>query len=74
MKFTEEIVHQIWDDKTGERVEVGPDADSIGLIEIRQVDSTGKIVERITINPEIAEMVARAINGCKRELAEASKE
>ncbi len=28
-----ETIHQIWDDSSDERIEVGPDRDGVGLIE-----------------------------------------
>ena len=58
--FSAEIVHKIYDDSTGEHIEVCPDADSGDLIDIRQIEG-GKIVARITGEPEQMRLVAQAI-------------
>lgn len=50
--ITVEWVMQVWSDKTGCRVEIGPDSDSLGLIEMRSVDGNGKITARLTFTPE----------------------
>ena len=60
--YTLEHVIKVWDNKTGDHVYVGPDADGLELVDLRYVDSAGKIVARITIPREMVVMVARAIN------------
>jgi len=59
-KFSTEIVHKVYNDKTGDCIEVGPDADCGDLIEIRQVEG-GKLCVRICGEPEQMRLVAEAI-------------
>lgn len=66
--YTLEIVRQIWHDKNGDRVEVGPDSDGLGLVEIRHRDMYSKITARITLEPDAASMVAAAMLACAKEL------
>lgn len=40
--YSFETVYQIWNDKTGERVEVGPDRDGLDLIELRSYSDDGR--------------------------------
>lgn len=59
-RYTTEVVHKVYNDETGDYIEVGPDADHGDLLEIRQVEQ-GKIVARITGEPEQIQLVAQAI-------------
>ena len=59
-KFSAEIVHKIYDNTTGERIEVCPDADTGDMLDIRQIEGD-KIVARITGEPEQMRLVALAI-------------
>lgn len=52
---------EIWDDATGECIQVGPDRDGIDLIEIRSRDDTGHIAERMSFTKEQAKLVCDAI-------------
>jgi hypothetical protein len=61
MACTSETVIQVWDDKHGDRVEVGPDRDGLELVEIRCYTDSGEIGDRITMTPERAILVAQAI-------------
>ena len=61
MAFTKERVIKIWNDKTGEHVDVGPDADGLDLVEIVSRDSTGTAEARLTMQREQALLVAAAI-------------
>jgi hypothetical protein len=58
--FSREIVHKIYDDETGEHIEVGPDADTGDLLEIRQVEQ-GKILARIVGHPQQLRLLAESI-------------
>ena len=60
-KFSTEIVHRVYNDTTGEYIEVGPDADGINHIEIRFVDVNGKIGNRLCGPPEQMRLVAEAL-------------
>jgi hypothetical protein len=59
--FSTEIVHKVYNDDTGEFIEVGPDADGTDLIEIRCVDANGNIGNRLCGEPEQMRLVAEAI-------------
>lgn len=56
---TLEKMYEIWNDKTGDRIEVGPGA--MDLFEIRQKDSGGTIGPRITLDYQQAEMLIHAL-------------
>jgi hypothetical protein len=58
--YTREIVHKIYDDETGEHIEVGPDADTGDLLEIRQVEQ-GEIRARIVGFPKQLRLLAESI-------------
>lgn len=58
---TLEMRMQLWFDKTGDRIEVGEDGDGLSLLELRYVDSEGKILDRIICAPEDAPKLAQAI-------------
>lgn len=62
-KFSTETIVRIYDDTSGECVEVGPDSDIGELVEIRQRQQNGEIYKgaRITMEPEQALELARAI-------------
>ena len=58
--YTTEVISRVYDDDTGEHIEVGPDGDTGDLLELRQVEK-GKIVTRIVGYPEQMRLVAKAI-------------
>ena len=58
--YSTEIVHKVYNDKTGDLIEVGPDADTGDLLEIRQVEGR-EIRARIVGEPEQLRLVAEAI-------------
>jgi hypothetical protein len=60
-KYTVERVIKIWDDQSGEHLYVGPDADGFKCVELRNVDSEGKIIHRFMMIPEEAVLAAEAI-------------
>ena len=60
-KYSIETVIQIWNDKTGERVEVGPDRDGLDLVQIRSYADNGTLERDITFTQEQAKLVAEAI-------------
>ena len=55
MKYSTEMVMQVWNDDTGERVEIGPDRDSLGLVEIRSYEGR-----------ELNASIRIAVNGAKQ--------
>ena len=52
MKFSIEVIMQVWNDDTGERVEIGQDSDGLDLVEIRQIENK-ECRARITMPNEI---------------------
>lgn len=61
MKFSLETVCKIWNDECGERLEVGPDRDGLGLLEIRSFTSDGKINASVTMPKEQALVLFQAL-------------
>ena len=59
-RFSREIVHKIYNDDTGESLEVGPDADTGDLLEIRQIEQ-GKAVARVVGPPAQLRLLAESI-------------
>lgn len=55
------MVMQVWNDDTGERIDVGEDRDGLGLLEIRYVDETGKVRADIRIEPQHAHKLIESI-------------
>lgn len=53
-----EIIYKIFNDESGDFIEVGPDQDGVGLIEIRDRNNGARIIE-LTI--EQAELVVLAL-------------
>lgn len=56
-----EVVYQIWNDRDGCRIEVGPDRDCLGLIEIREYQKEGTVSRRITMPAGAAVLLADAL-------------
>lgn len=52
---------EIWNDKHGERIEIGEDRDGLGLTEIRQIDSQGKMLARITLDDDALSLTIKAL-------------
>lgn len=61
MGYTLETMKEIWDDKSGCHIEIGPDRDGLDLIEVRSIDDHGKIDARLSFTKEQASLIARAI-------------
>lgn len=70
--YSLETIHQIWNDKTGERLEIGPDRDGLDLIEIREYTDDGQIGNRITMTRGQLVKVCRVLLGCLRPSARSS--
>ena len=69
IKFEMETVREIWNDADKSCVEIGPDRDGLGLIEIRYREDTGKITQRISFPIAQARLLAIAVEECAKELA-----
>lgn len=68
MGYSMETMREIWDDKNDDCVEVGPDRDALGMVEIRFKTDNGAIGERIGFSPDRARLVAQAMLACADEL------
>lgn len=66
-EFELETVRVIHNNKEGYSFEVGPDADGFGCVEIRYKE-TDRISERMSMPPECAELIAKAIVLCADEV------
>jgi hypothetical protein len=71
MSYSTETMREIWDDKTGEKVEVGPDRDALGMVEIRCKTGAGVITTRLAFPADEARLVAQAMLVCADELGRA---
>jgi hypothetical protein len=69
MKFSLETMREVWDDAAGgDCVEIGPDRDALGLVELR-CKHDDKIIERMAFAPAQALLIiAQAITACACEL------
>ena len=68
MKFTLETVREVWDEESGgDCVEIGPDRDALGLVELR-CKHDDKIIERMSFMPAQALLIAQAIIACAGEI------
>ena len=61
MKYSLERLIEIWNNDDGTRIEIGPDRDGLGLIEIRERNEKSVIEGRLTFNKEQAHLIAQAL-------------
>jgi len=61
MPISVETITQIWDDKTGELIEIGPDKDGLDLLEIRYCSKDGNDRRGIVFTYEQAAFIINAI-------------
>lgn len=62
MNYSLETSYQIWNESTGERIEVSPDRDALGLVEIRSLTDDSKVTSNIVINKEQVRLLIQALN------------
>ena len=68
-KYTLETIQRIYNDGSGEYIEIGPDADGLDLITIADVDSDGKAGGRtVTIHPDMLPLVIKALEKIQSEI------
>lgn len=60
--YTVEQPIQIWNDKTGDRYEIGPDLDGLDLVEIRFYDNNGKLINHFTMPPDVWRIMKSKFN------------
>ena len=61
MNYSIERVIQIWNDTTGERIEIGSDRDGLELVEIRSYTDDGKVGQSMAMEKIQAIMLANSI-------------
>jgi hypothetical protein len=61
-QYSLETVCQVWDDKAGERIDVQPDRDGLGLIEVVSFSKDGKEQGRLVMPKEQAELLMEALD------------
>jgi hypothetical protein len=61
VKFSMDAVFRVWNDDTGERIEVGEDRDGLGLTEITACDSIGEVQSAIVLTNEQLRLLGEAI-------------
>jgi len=59
--FTLEHRLEVWNNKTGERIEVGEDRDGLELVQMTFITDDGQRSSTFTIHPDEAPLVAKAI-------------
>lgn len=60
-KYSAETVYQVWNDRTGERIEIGADRDGLNLVEVRQYDDVGTIIQGISFTEDQATLIHIAL-------------
>jgi hypothetical protein len=65
-RYSVETVFQIWNDRSGERIELGPDRDGLDLFEIRSVTDDGKTTNCVTLTREQLELLETVIGKALR--------
>lgn len=60
-RVSRDTVRRIWDDENGTRIDVRPDGDALGLLEVVYVDESGKSAEKVTMTKAQARLVAAAL-------------
>jgi len=60
--YTIENRIRVYDEDSGEYIEICPDADGLMCVDIRQCDRDGKILARITANREMMSSVREALD------------
>lgn len=66
--YTIEIQYKVWDTENKQFIEIAPDTAGLGCIEVSQ--KCGSVVDRITMPPEMALMVADAIKRLAEHMIE----
>lgn len=67
-KFEIETMYHVYDNDHGQKISVGMDADSLGMVEIVGDEYFGGKNSRICIEPEMALKLAEAITRCAHDL------
>jgi hypothetical protein len=63
-----EVVREIWNDSTGERLDVRQDRDSLGLVELLRRGSDSKETQSLTMTTAEAKLLLRTLPALIAEL------
>ena len=63
-----ETLWEIWNNEDKSNYEIGIDRDGLGCVEIRYRNEEGKIAGRMTFPPEMARLIADALQLCANEI------
>lgn len=61
-RYSLEHLSEIWDNNHGDHLEIGPDRDGLEMVEIRELDSKGKILNRMSFNREQVPLLIQALS------------
>jgi hypothetical protein len=61
MTKTLEMCMRIWNDKTGDSIEIGEDRDGLDMIEIRSRTDDGKVSNAVTMDDETALLLVDSV-------------
>ncbi len=61
MTHSLEIVYRVCNDNTGEAIEVGPDPDGLGLVEIRSLTDDGQVGARFCVTQDALPLLIAAL-------------
>lgn len=68
-KYELDTVRELWcAGWDGDSIKVGPDRDGLGVVELRYENKAGEVMDRLSIPPDAAELLAQAILDCAKEL------
>jgi len=66
--YSLETFQRIYNDQNGEYIQIGPDADALGLVQIRSYRRNGELEGHMTFTPEQATLLAQALANVTSEL------
>lgn len=61
-RYTVEACFSVWDDDTGDRLEVQSDADGLGLVELRSIDRSGSEEGNVVMKEDQLALVIECLN------------
>jgi hypothetical protein len=72
--YSIEVVREIWNDSTGERLDVRQDRDSLGLVELLRRGSDSKETQSLTMTTAEAKLLLQTLPALIEELEELEAE
>lgn len=73
MGYSMETMREVWDDRHGDCVEIGPDRDGLNMVEVRCKTDDGAMGPRMSFPVDKARLVAHAMLTCADELDTANE-